>query len=110
MTTTIFQAANDGNVELVSSLLDQPSLEIDARDEAGLTALQHAVRAGHIQVVSQLLAQGANALEVVNDDALKQNPELAAVVNNALQHTQSTAFQTAPVVDSHGGKQLPMEP
>ncbi|GAK61875.1 uncharacterized protein PAN0_001c0070 [Moesziomyces antarcticus] len=107
MTTTIFQAANDGNVELVSSLLDQPSLEIDARDEAGLTALQYAVRAGHIQVVSQLLAQGANALEVVNDDALKQNPELAAVVNNALQHTQSTAFQTAPVVDSHGGKQLP---
>ena len=107
MTATLFQAAKDGNVELVSSLLEEPSLDIDARDDTGLTALHYAVQANHIDVVSQLLAKGANALEVAQDAALKQNPELASVINNALQHTQSAAFQSAPVVDSHGGKQLP---
>lgn len=107
MTATLFQASKDGNVELVSSLLEEPSLDIDARDQTGLTALHHAVQGNHIDVVSQLLAKGANALEVAQDAALKQNPELASVINNALQHTQSAAFQSAPVVDSHGGKQLP---
>ncbi|SJX60830.1 uncharacterized protein SRS1_12056 [Sporisorium reilianum f. sp. reilianum] len=107
MTATLFQASQDGNVELVTSLLEEPSLDIDARDETGLTALHHAVRGNHIDVVSQLLAKGANAVEVAQDAALKHNPELASVVNNALQHTQSASFQSAPVVDSHGGKQLP---
>ena len=107
MTATLFQAAKDGNLELVSSLLHEASVDIDARDDAGLTALHHAVRANHLDVVSQLLAKGANAAEVAQDVSLKHNPELAAVINNALQHTQSTALQNAPVVDSHGGKQLP---
>src|SRR5689334_1845545 len=107
MTTNLFQASQDGNVELVSSLLEEPSLDIDARDETGLTALHHAVRANHTDVVTQLLAKGANAVEVAQDSALKSNPELASIINNALQHTQSAAFRAAPVVDSHGGKQLP---
>ncbi|KAJ1029956.1 hypothetical protein NDA16_000869 [Ustilago loliicola] len=107
MTATLFQASKDDNVELVSSLLEEPSLDIDARDETGLTALHHAVRTNHVDVVSQLLAKGANAIEVTEDAALKQNPELASIINNALQHTQSAAFQSAPVVDPHGGKQLP---
>ncbi|GAC99538.1 hypothetical protein PHSY_007140 [Pseudozyma hubeiensis SY62] len=107
MTATLFQASQEGNVDLVSSLLEEPSLDIDARDDTGLTALQHAVRGNHVDVVSQLLAKGANAVEVAQDDALKHNQELASVINNALQHTQSVAFQSAPVIDSHGGKQLP---
>ncbi|SNX84169.1 uncharacterized protein MEPE_02877 [Melanopsichium pennsylvanicum] len=107
MTATLFLASKDGNVELVSSLLDQPSVDIDARDDTGLTALHHAVRGNHIDVVSQLLAKGANAVDVAQDPALKHNDQLAFVINNALQHTQSAAFQSAPVVDSHGGKQLP---
>ncbi|TKY91001.1 hypothetical protein EX895_001000 [Sporisorium graminicola] len=107
MTATLFQASRDGNVELVASLIEEPSLDIDARDETGLTALHHAVRGNHIDVVSQLLAKGANAVDVAQDAALKQNPDLASIINNALQHTQSASFQSAPVVDSHGGKQLP---
>lgn len=107
MTATLFQASQDGNVELVSSLLEDPSLNVDARDEAGLTALHHAVRSNHVDVVTQLLAKGANAVEVAQDAALKQNPEVASVINNALQLTQSAVFQSAPVIDSHGGKQLP---
>ena len=107
MTATLFQASQDGNVELVTSLLEEPSLDVDARDQTGLTALQYAVRANHVDVVSQLLAKGANAVESAQDPTLKQNPELASVINNALQHTQSASFQAAPVVDSHGGKQLP---
>ncbi|EST06696.1 Zinc finger, CCCH-type [Kalmanozyma brasiliensis GHG001] len=107
MTATLFQAVKDGNVELVSSLLEEPSLDIDARDETGNTALLYAVRGNHIDVVSQLLVKGANAIDVAQDSTLKQNPELEAMINGALQHTQSTAFQTAPVIDSHGGKQLP---
>ncbi|KAJ9476380.1 hypothetical protein PHBOTO_000063 [Pseudozyma hubeiensis] len=107
MTATLFQASQEGNVDLVSSLLEEPSLDIDARDETGLTALHYAVRGNHVDVVTQLLAKGANAVEVAQDDALKHNQELASVINNALQHTQSAAFQSAPVIDSHGGKQLP---
>ncbi|CDU23403.1 uncharacterized protein SPSC_02032 [Sporisorium scitamineum] len=107
MPATLFQASQDGDVELVTSLLQEPSLDIDARDETGLTALHHAVRGNHIHVVSQLLAKGANAVEVAQDATLKHNAELASIINNALQHTQSASFQSAPVVDSHGGKQLP---
>lgn len=107
MTATLFQASKDGNVELVSSLLEEPSLDIDARDETGNTALLYAVQGNHIDVVSQLLAKGANAVDVSQDDALKQNPELESMIHGALQHTQSAAFQAAPVIDAHGGKQLP---
>ncbi len=57
MTATLFQASKEGNVELVSSLLEEPSLDIDARDETGLTALHYAVQFNHIDVVSQLLAK-----------------------------------------------------
>ncbi|PWY97321.1 LOW QUALITY PROTEIN: hypothetical protein BCV70DRAFT_213686 [Testicularia cyperi] len=108
MTTTIFQACQDGKVELVSQLLESNSVEnIDAKDDQGLSALQHAIRGNHTDVVAQLLAKGANAAEITHDEAVKNNPELSQLVSNTLQHTQSVAFQSAPVIDPHGGKAMP---
>ena len=53
-------AAAQGNLKRVIELLDVGQL-VDERDGQRQTALHHAARAGHIDVLDELLERGADA-------------------------------------------------
>ncbi|XP_068733040.1 ankyrin repeat domain-containing protein 39-like isoform X2 [Montipora capricornis] len=55
----IWQAALDGNMKRVRSLLDKGG-DPDARDGSGYTALHYASRSGHADICLLLLERGAN--------------------------------------------------
>ncbi len=56
----LHEAAAQGDVARVRSLLQQSAAPIDARDASGRTALMLAVLHGHEAVVRALLEQGAD--------------------------------------------------
>src|SRR5262249_2717255 len=60
-TNLLFTIAAQGNAPMAAQLLEQ-GVEVDARNEAGETALMLAVRAGHEEVVRLLLQAGASRL------------------------------------------------
>ena len=49
-----------GHSHIVPWLVDDLGAAVDATDSAGDTALHHAARFGHANVVSELLARGAS--------------------------------------------------
>jgi len=50
-------AASSGNVELVKRLLDRKNLDINVKNQWGVTPLLGAVRYGHLEVVKMLLSR-----------------------------------------------------
>ena len=61
--TPLHQASIIGNPNVVSRLLDGPQTDINARDNEGMTALDHAAERGNVEVVRILLENGATPLE-----------------------------------------------
>ena len=61
--TPLHQATINGNTNLVSRLLEDPQTAINARDNEGMTALDHAAERGNADVVRILLQHGATPLE-----------------------------------------------
>ncbi|MFC7373206.1 ankyrin repeat domain-containing protein [Fictibacillus iocasae] len=59
MQTAYFQAVENGNIEEVQSHLSNDQMLANAENEHGLTALGLASHYGHIEMVRQLLAAGA---------------------------------------------------
>jgi hypothetical protein len=55
----LMRGAADGDVGRVCELLDYAAVDINARSEAGATALVYAARNGHVEIVDLLLAHGA---------------------------------------------------
>jgi ankyrin repeat protein len=53
-------AADRGDVAALKTLLAAPSVQVDAPDPAGATALLHAVRARQVAAARLLLAAGAD--------------------------------------------------
>lgn len=60
--TPLHLAAQRGSIGVVRKLLDTPALEVDARNEKGLTASQLAEYAGHSHVATLLLSPRKAAL------------------------------------------------
>ena len=58
--TLLMWAAWGGTEAVVELALNQPNVDLEARDNGGSTALLVAAEEGHKQVVLQLLARGAN--------------------------------------------------
>src|SRR5262245_7558353 len=56
--TTMFEAAQRGNVAAMNDIL-RGGLNVDCRDETGLTPLMAAARGGQLEAVRKLLAAGA---------------------------------------------------
>ncbi len=66
-------AASGGAVDTVRHCLDS-GLAVDSQDHHGNRALNHAAKAGHLDVVRLLLSEGANANEV---DGVGRTPLIA---------------------------------
>ena len=60
---TILQAAKQGLEDVVQQHLSLPSLELNAKDDDGYTAVHYAAKFNHIQILKLLLK--ANAGELV---------------------------------------------
>lgn len=58
--TPLHFAADNGQAKIVTLILNQPGVDVDAADTQGATALFHAARQGYKDVVTALLAGGAN--------------------------------------------------
>lgn len=59
LSQSLWHAARRGDLTALTSLLDK-SVDIDAKNATGITALMMATANGHAEVVSALLAKGAN--------------------------------------------------
>ena len=58
--SAIFSAAFDGNVDVVSELLDQQMAGVNKKDSYNSTALHWAVKGGHRPMIQLLLEEGAD--------------------------------------------------
>src|SRR3972149_140114 len=63
---TIFSACENGNVEVLISLLIKNGANVNQADNDGTTPLYIASRYGHVEVISLLLNNGANVNQVDN--------------------------------------------
>ena len=71
-------AARGGHKEIVKVLLDQPAVEVDAKDNSGKTALHFACSEGHRKVCKILLNFGADIKAISAD---KTTPLHSAIFN-----------------------------
>ena len=76
--TSLHLAARGGNDEIVTVLLDHPSVEVDAKNDSGKTALHLACSEGHSKVCEILLNFGADIKAVSAD---KMTPLHTAILN-----------------------------
>ncbi|KAG8960799.1 hypothetical protein FRC03_006122 [Tulasnella sp. 419] len=61
MVSTLWKAAADGDLDKVKELLKGASnVEIEIKDHTGVTPLIQAVKNGHVEIVKELLAAGAD--------------------------------------------------
>ncbi|MDA7966033.1 ankyrin repeat domain-containing protein [Ruegeria sp.] len=83
-TASIFQAVDSGNVQAVEEVISQADHLLEARNGAGDTPLLVAARKGNLEIVSFLLAAGADVTalndsrrDILNIAITTRNPELA---------------------------------
>jgi len=58
--TSLHEAAQNGNDDAVVAFLDDQSVDIDAWDEQKVTPISYAVARGHLSTLKLLLSRGAN--------------------------------------------------
>jgi ankyrin repeat protein len=63
----LFDAVKQEDVHIVAHLLENPSIDVNWRDDSGMTALMTATFHGYTEIVRLLLAAGANVNIKVND-------------------------------------------
>ncbi|PWN45763.1 hypothetical protein IE81DRAFT_344655 [Ceraceosorus guamensis] len=118
MSSLILRASREGDVEALRTALDQHKEQIvelvEARNEEGLGALALAARAGHVEVVKELLAKGADRAQAVEQGHGKDHAEISALLfgptegsGAAPTEAHHEEVQDSYPVDIHGGQQLP---
>jgi ankyrin repeat protein len=80
--TTLLQAAKQGLEDVVQQHLSLPSLELNAKDDDGYTAVHYAAKFNHIQILKLLLKANADAeLKTTRDNNLDNSPLHLACIN-----------------------------
>ena len=76
----IFEAKHGVPEAVEQILIDDPTLDLNARDSQGMTALHHAVQRGEVEMVETLLAQAGIKVNLLNGH--KRTPaQLARVLH-----------------------------
>jgi len=65
----IWMAAKDGDLDKLKVICGRRGSDVNAADSYGYTALHYAARAGHVGVVRELLALGADVAQVTKGGA-----------------------------------------
>ena len=89
--TALHKAAFWGHTHLMSILVDECKIGVNVQDSNGDTALNDAVRFGHVEVVKQLLAAGS--------DGTIKNREGHTAQAIAVEYAQE---ETALILTQHG--------
>ncbi|KAI0080340.1 hypothetical protein K474DRAFT_1704890 [Panus rudis PR-1116 ss-1] len=64
MVSALWKACAEGNLERVSAILTEESVDIEIKDHTGVTPLICAVQSGHLEIVRLLLDKGADPANV----------------------------------------------
>lgn len=104
MQNEFYQAAKQNNIVLLKQLIKQ-SVDIEARDPSGATALMLATRANHIQAAKLLIENGA---DVNAKDRIDDSPYLYAGARGHLDILKMTLLHGADItsVNRYGGTAL----
>lgn len=88
--TTVFEAADAGDLDMLASMLDERPERIGLRDESGWTPLHHAAYRDHLAALRLLLARGADANAVAEGEcvplhmaAAESSPEVVLALIDA---------------------------
>jgi ankyrin repeat protein len=117
--TAMFLAVQRGNVAAIDAAL-RDGLDVDSRDDTGVTPLAAAARGGHLEAVRRLLAVGAAmdaSVPVVgtplmvaamngHHDVMRELIDRGAKVNAAARPTGRTALWYARVNDDEDAVRL----
>jgi hypothetical protein len=100
MVSALWKAAADGDLNHTNDLLkDASHVDIEVKDHTGVTPLIQAVRNGHVEIVKELLARGAdpnNASSQGKPESYTQDPAILELlkaggsqpaINGQLPHT-----------------------
>jgi len=97
--TSFLEAAKEGNVTAVRSLLKERAADVEGRDAEGMTALLWAVYGDHVEMVRVLLMGGANpnvsTRYGVTALGLASENRDAAIVDQLLAHGANAAAETS---------------
>ena len=104
----LIEHASIGEMDAVKNLLTYPGVDVNYADPRdGTTALMGASLRGHLDVVQELLAQGANVNQVSHDNfsplwaaASKNHPDIVQVL---------LAAGANPHVETRNAKQTPLD-
>lgn len=95
-TTPVFDAAREGHVDELASILDADPLQLEARDKYGLTPLHWACDRGQTDAAALLLGRGADA-NAVETRLFKRVPLLFAALSGKEALVQLLIQQDANV-------------
>ncbi|KAF5385452.1 hypothetical protein D9757_005428 [Collybiopsis confluens] len=91
MTSAIFKAASEGDLDELQELLkDAANVDVNVKDETGVTPLIAAVKNGHLEVIQTLLANGADPTSASNQappQSYSQDPMILELLNSAQSRT-----------------------
>ena len=97
----IFEAKHGAFETVGQILIDDPTLDLNARDSQGMTALHYAVQRGSAEMVETLLAQAGIKVNLLNGH--KRTPaQLARVLTRSILPRGSRRIQLLSGIRSHG--------
>src|SRR3972149_6230643 len=102
---TIFSACENGNVEVLISLLIKNGANVNQADNDGTTPLYIASRYGHVEVISLLLNNGANVNQV---DNVRRTPLYGASFHDHVEIVSLLLNHGANMYQIDNTKQTPL--
>jgi tankyrase len=103
---TLWDAAADGNLELVKKRLENSWTKINAQDAQGRTAISEAAKWGHLEVVKFLHSQGADLSIRDNGGCLPIHYAAFNGHDNVVDYILSQGKQFLNVQDGEGNTPL----